>query len=71
MNAQTQRLESKDGPNHDFFTQKQTFYSIIRTAVLSVTRLGHFRKLLMTNILTKVAQIFGFFLVYFEKHNFR
>ena len=65
MNAQTQRLESKDGPNHDFFTQKQTFYLKIRTAVLSVTRLGHF------NIHSKVAQVFGFFLVYFEKHNFR
>ena len=32
-----------------------------------VTRLGDFLKFLVTNFLTKVAQIFGDYLGYFEK----
>ena len=38
--------------------------------LFSVTRLGYFRKILVTNFLTKVAQTFGNFLGHFEKCNF-
>ena len=38
-----------------------------RLQASSVTRLGDFLKFLVTNFLTKVAQIFGDYLGYFEK----
>ena len=38
---------------------------------VSGTRLGDFRKFLVTNFLTKVAQIFGDFLGFVERHHFK
>ena len=41
-----------------------------RSPVSSLTVLGYFWKVLVTNFLAKVAQTFGNFLGYFEKCNF-
>ena len=55
-------------------SKRKTNFALIEMITghrLIVTRFGNFWKFLVTNILTKVTQIFGDTLGYFERHNFR
>ena len=64
----------RNGMKYFTSSNRKTNFALIEMITghrLIVTRFGNFWKFLVTNILTKVTQIFGDTLGYFERHNFR